>query len=97
MESGGEGERRADGDEERKRGRIREEVSNTSREGSCCHANKAIFFSECGKNSYNASHYEVTLQQMAGECQTKALVHRAVDGRDTASVTMEEEGAHEMM
>lgn len=49
------------------------------------------------KNSYNASHYEVTLQQMAGECQTKALVHRAVDGRDTVSVTMEEEGAHEMM
>lgn len=70
-------------------------MSNTSREGSCCHARH--FFSECGKKSYNASHYEVTLQQMAGECQTKAPVHRAVDGRDTVSVTMEEEGAHEMM
>lgn len=67
------------GEGRRRRGRIRKEVSAASRENkSCCHANKAkkkkISFLNV-ESSYSASHYGDTLQQMAGGCQTKALVH----------------------
>lgn len=86
LESRGAGRRRRgrmDGDEgKRKRGGIREEASVASRENkSCCHANKAttpptkkISLLNV-ESSHSASHYGVTLQQMAGGCETKALVH----------------------
>lgn len=68
------------GEGRRRRGRIREEVSAASRENkSCCHANKAKINKQISflnvESSYSASHYGDTLQQMAGGCQTKALVH----------------------